>query len=821
MSQTYESQVGLPLVVSLTLLFAITCALLVRGSRLTRGRDQRRSSATPFVLDTLLRFHWPVSVVVVTVVFLMANQMLLRGAAVGRWDADGQFYPYYVLVADYARAMRLVQWDPWSNGGLPILGDPQLGAFSPVNIGLGLLTGGTSSGFRVYWLLLWWLGGVGMLMLGRHLGAPAWGACAVALGFLFCGVYTGNAQHTSWIVAFSLLPLTIWRLDVALMSGRLQAAAEAGAVWGLSALAGYPGVIILTGCFAALWALGRVLGDERQGSRRGPPGLALGSVALLFVVGAVVLSPTYFAFFFEGAGTNPRLDALSRAMALSNALEPGAIATFASPYLSGLKVAREFQAPGTPPGPLWPATDPSMVNIYAGAIIPSLGLFALLMRPRSAWRWWIAGLALVSLAAAMGETLPLRGWIYDWVYPTRFFRHAAIFRLYCVFAVCVLALVATRDLATDLRYPSGPARRLFLLASLLTASVAVLAFAPFVGAAGAAGMPPRAVLLGQVHFLWIWLGVSAVAVLGWRSPARWREWSVPVLLTALAASDALLTSVLSIPTTVQVGDAVERWNQLDERHRPGLDLTGNGWRREESACEPDPSSLRCRRNDQLITKVPVFNSYSTDKNPFHLGIVNHPVLKRMATGAERVWFAEQVAQIPVTEETFAAFRRRAESLGAPPLVVHARGELLGPPGRRRSPGGAADALGAVQSLSAAERIHADLRRYAPDELVFDVRSRADGWLLVTDRWARSWHVEVNGRPTTLYGGNFIFRALRVSAGENRVRFTYRPVAVRWLVGLSWGTLTVVALWGAATAAAGGWRSSRPTGSTARAAESPL
>jgi hypothetical protein len=46
-------------------------------------------------------------------------------------------------------------------------------------------------------------------------------------------VYTGNAEHTSWITAFSFLPITIWRLDAALCSRRLQPAAEAGAVWGL------------------------------------------------------------------------------------------------------------------------------------------------------------------------------------------------------------------------------------------------------------------------------------------------------------------------------------------------------------------------------------------------------------------------------------------------------------------------------------------------------------------------------------------------------------------------------------------------------------
>jgi hypothetical protein len=805
MSQEYEANLSLPLFASLALLGLATCVLLLWGARISHGVNRRQPFTTAFVGDPLVGFSWLAWLLVVTMVFLAANQLLVRGVAVGTWDVDGQFYPYYVLVADHARAGRFVQWDPWSNAGLPLLGDPQVGAFSPVNVALGLLTGGTSSGFRLYWLLLWWVGGCGMLMLGRHLRAPAWGASAVALGFLFCGVYTGNAEHTPWITAFSFLPITIWRLDVALSSRQLQPAAEAGAVWGLSALAGYPGVIIITGCFAALWALGRWLVGRSSGAEEGRAsdsepvgtrhlslGFAITSLVLILIVGVLVLSPAYVAFFYEGAGTSPRVGALTRAIALSNSFEPGALATFASPYLTALKVIRESMPPAVAPGGLWPATDLSMVNIYAGAIIPSLALLALVRQPRDGWRWWVACLGALSIACAMGETLPLRGWLYDWFYPMRFFRHSAIFRLYYVFAICVLALVATRDLAADLRHPATPGRPHFLLASIAVASCAVLAVMPFVHPGWSVGMPEKAVLLGRIHFVWVWGGVCAVAFLGWRLPNRWRGWCVPVLLVALAASDTLLTSVLSTPTVLRMGEAAERWKDLDQRHRSSLDLTSNGLWRKESSCEPDLPTVRCRRNDQLITKVPVFNAYATEKNVFHLAMVHHPVLKDMATGAGRIWFSKEAAQVPPTEGEFAAFRRRAETLGAPPLVIHSPGELLRR-GQRAWSKSSGPEVTAIERLPAAERIRTEVVRYLPQELVFDVRPATDGWLLITDRWARRWRTEVNGRQATLYGGNFIFRAIRISAGQNRVRFTYQPFGFPGLVVASWGTLAVIAL----------------------------
>ena len=767
MTQEYGADLRLPLLVAFGLLAAATCAFLFWGNRLSRRWQ-------------VLESRWPLWVLFATLVFLAANQLLVRGVGVGRWDADGQFFPYYVLVADHARAARLVQWDPWSNGGLPALADPQVGAFSPVNVLLGLVTGGTSAGFRTYWLLLWWLGGVGMLLLGRHLGAPPWGACAVALGFLFCGAYTGNAEHTSWIAAFSFLPVTVWRLDVALVERRLRPAVEAGALWGVSALGGYPGVVIVTGGFAALWAVGRVLAGEARRDGVTRPAFAVSSLAAMAVVGLLVLSPVYLAFFVEGAGANPRVAPLSRATALSNALDPGAIATFASPYLAALKVAAQFSPPGVGPGPLWPASDPSMVSIYAGALIPTLALFALLRRPRDRWRWWLAGLAGLSLACAVGETLPFRGWLYDWVYPTRFFRHAALFRLYYLFAVSTLALIATRDLADHLADVAGAARWRFLGSSLLVTLAAVVAVSPFVDSAWSVGMPREAVLLGRLHFVALWAGVCGLGLLTWRLSSRRGRAAVPALLVALATGDALLTSVLSIPTVLRVGADAARWKDLDARHSSSLDLTPGGLWREDTPCEAQPPSARCRRNDQLITKIPVFNSYATEKNPFHAAMVSHPMLRSMATGAERVWFSKEIARVPPTESAFAAFRARAEALGAPPLVIHSSGSDAGA------------SAGAVERLPPARRVAARVLRYAPGELLLEVQAPADGWLLITDRWARSWRADVNGRRSAVEIGNFIFRALPVPAGRNTVRMTYTPAGFPWLVLLSWGTLALTA-----------------------------
>lgn len=68
-----------------------------------------------------------------------------------------------------------------------------------------------------------------------------------------------------------------------------------------------------------------------------------------------------------------------------------------------------------------------------------------------------------------------------------------------------------------------------------------------------------------------------------------------------------------------------------------------------------------------------------------------------------------------------------------------------------------------------------------------------GWILVTDRWARSWRATVDGAEVPVLGGDFLFRAVRVHAGVNHVRFRYEPSSYLLLTAISWSTLAVVAV----------------------------
>src|SRR5262249_41019158 len=187
--------------------------------------------------------------------------------------------------------------------------------------------------FRSYWLLVWVLGGLGVLVLGRHLRAPPWGAAAVSVGFLFSGLYTGHAQATSFLSSAAFLPWVVWRIDAALENRSLLAAVQGGALLGLSALAGYPAFTVATSGFTALWVVGRwvlAAGKPAAPSAPAPRGFPAMVLVAFFAVAFLVLAPTYVGFFVENQGFTFKTGPLPRSIAPnSNVLEPDALSTFA------------------------------------------------------------------------------------------------------------------------------------------------------------------------------------------------------------------------------------------------------------------------------------------------------------------------------------------------------------------------------------------------------------------------------------------------------------------------------------------------------------
>jgi len=65
-------------------------------------------------------------------------------------------------------------------------------------------------------------------------------------------------------------------------------------------------------------------------------------------------------------------------------------------------------------------------------------------------------------------------------------------------------------------------------------------------------------------------------------------------------------------------------------------------------------------------------------------------------------------------------------------------------------------------------------RDTPQEIELKVRTSAEGFLVLSDVYDPGWKAWVDGEPTKIYKADYLFRAVRVPAGEHTVTFRYFP-----------------------------------------------
>lgn len=715
---------------------------------------------------------WRLAAAGIVVALFVTHSALFFGRVSPVWDGIDFFAPYYMLVADFARNGRFLLWNPFTFGGLPDYLEPVVGSFSPLIVLFGLVFGATRLFYELYWLFVWLLGGLGMLVLARYLGVPPWGGFVAAIGFAFSGFYTGNAEHTSKIYALSVLPWLVWRVDVAVATRSGRAAAEAGALYGLSGLSGYPPLVFLNGCFTFLWCLGRVLWSDPM-RRAGPRPLVIrliGVHVVVVVLGATIMAPTYVPFFIEGPDVSDRAGPLPWDDAVeADALHPAALVTLSSPVLSRAEI--------------FEYTDISMRSLYVGCLVLALAGLALLNRRAAPFRWWLFLVAVLYLASAMGRALPLRGWEYEWIPPMRYFRHAALFRGYTIFALAVLASFGASDLTAALRSQDRRRWRRFAIVVSGLAVAALLVYSGAIAYIRSATSPPHAT--SDWHTWGTWLLLAGLA---WTASARHRRRELVVAaFVTLAVVDALSTSRLTQFTMYT--PLTDRWHAVDGRHNSELDLTARGL-------------MRVWGNDDnhtFLSKTSAMRGFSGLASRLIRRYTDDKALVAGTTGADRLWFSSSPGVVERSEHCFEVLSARAATPDGVPLVVHPRPDREGPASPVTGTGGGCDAV--IPSLPGATRVTSyAVVAYDPVRLTLRVDAPGAGWLLVTDTWSRRWFATVNGRESVVFPGNFVFRAVSVPAGTSVIDFRYHPIGFPWLLAVSWGVLLCIGTWSVRQAA---------------------
>jgi hypothetical protein len=720
-------------------------------------------------------------------VILVAYRELWLGTATIKFDADDLFAPYYMLAADHARQGQLMLWDPWTLAGSAVTAYPELGTFSPLLLAFGLVGGASLGSFLAYCLFLVWFGATGMYVLTRSLGAPVFGAFLAGVGFQFSGYGTGHLPHTSWLCTFVFIPWVIWRLDVALRSGRIMPAIQGGALWGLSALSGYPCMVLVAGMIAFVWAFGfyamdRTLPDTVLTRLR----RAAISLTTWTVTGFAVMAPAYIGFITEARGYSDRHAVLPYDVAVNdNALNPLGFLTFATPHPAAWlwKLQEAGQRDWLQP------TDPSSISIYVASVVLWLAIAGLVIGWRETRRWWLVAIAAVGFGLAVGDVLPLRGWFYHLVPPSRYFRHSSQFTSMATFAVCVLAGFGSMDAARTLGETNERKRKAWIVTALGLIVAAILALSRLVESKGS--LKDVEVTGALAHFAIVWLGLLPLAILV-AMPQRWPNASryFAAGTIAMVAVDAVLHAAINRSLMMGGGGPMQIWYGLQINAQHGLDLTRNNGLDRSFGIHLGSSIS----NKHLVLRASMLDGYSSLANR-RLGVIlNISTRYPLALGKDRFLFASDVVSCAPTDAVGQAFWNRCKEVGGIVGVVHPRADM------KPDDAGDDDHATEIAKLPKAANVPIELREYTPTTMRFRVVVPEAGWLFVTDRWSPGWQATVNEEPSEVLGGLFVFRAVRVRAGANDVAFDYRPFGHPWLWVVSWAVL-----FGAAVASLHRWR----------------
>jgi hypothetical protein len=683
------------------------------------------------------------------------------------WDANGFLASCFIAVGDFTRAGQLLNWDPFTQAGAPVGVEPQWGARSPLVILTSALLPPCEWSFRFFVWLNWCFGALGLWALGLRLRSRPMAAAAAALTLVTSGFVL---MHWTQTVLFYPLLWAPWVLFAFEPGIRLRAwlpPALAGAILGLAGLMSYPGALIAISGFLVCWVALRTFWDPAAPSDPKPATSPLSTrlsytaraLLLCFFVCALVISPVYIGFKRDTAGFSERTQSLTRQEVLtSNPLSPQAALTALSPTVAYAAKASSL--------PAWRTTDVTGMAAYLPIAGLLLALAGIAVSPRPIPALVLLLIAALGLMTAMSQVFPLRGWLYDFVLPTRYFRHASIFVCVYTLALCLAILVNFPDTP-----PPPWSKRpliLWLLALTLAAGAIALSLHHVLSTLSA---PDRFINKS----LLITTGLWALASVGflimnlrfkYASPLGWSLLVIAIGIDPILHWGALRPVMLSTDP-----QRIALWQKLHENHQPSLNLlphTGTD-RVVEFTTDSEVD------NKHLMPKIPVLKSFQTLRNPFYDQLTNNPAFQKHLTRKDRFWFSPTIASVPATPQTMADLLAQASQDDQSMPMALMDDSAPAPAG----------------PLPAGIPLAPKLLTYQPDTLDFQITCPQNGWLIVTDRWAPAWSTTVNNTPTPTSIGNFVFRAIPVSQGENRITMHYHPFAQPWLLILSWSTLLLI------------------------------
>jgi hypothetical protein len=227
--------------------------------------------------------------------------LLTRQMTIAEGDFSEEYFPVLLTAVRAIRGGELPLWNPYSNGGQPLVGDPQAALFYPPTwlamSRIGGLDGGSILALEALIPLHLALAAASAFVLGRVVLGSRLAATMVAVAYTYSGFLTSYPiEQLPILRAAAWFPLLVAFIWLALERGSWFWSLAAGVAFGLAILAGHPQTAFLEVIGVSVVAVGwaYLRRQERREWRAGPRvALTLGlMLGVGFGLSAVQVLPT-------------------------------------------------------------------------------------------------------------------------------------------------------------------------------------------------------------------------------------------------------------------------------------------------------------------------------------------------------------------------------------------------------------------------------------------------------------------------------------------------------------------------------------------------
>jgi hypothetical protein len=335
-----------------------------------------RASAPPGLRDLFGQPRAIFAALAVAVLLFYSRPLFSPNATI-QWDAVDVTYSAQKYLADLLHSGKLPFWTPYVFSGMPLMADPQLGAWYPLNWPFFLL-GITPRAIEAELALHALIAALGAYLLTHDLFRSRTGALLAAVFFAFSGLFAETSSHVGPFQAAAWFPALLWFGRRATRSLR----------W-LPALAIVSGLVVLTGHFQtaiySFFALAVFLSADtfldRGNWLRTAGALACATLAAITLPAVMILPGLELTGQSIRANTDYSHDA-------GATLVPGALATLVFPDHYGALEVEGYHGP----------QDITQFYLYMGMLLLPLAVLGCLSR----LRWHALALIVAGVWYAIG-----------------------------------------------------------------------------------------------------------------------------------------------------------------------------------------------------------------------------------------------------------------------------------------------------------------------------------------------------------------------------------------------------------------------------------